>query len=138
MAFINEYITESDLKKYDLEEIDKRFIVGGTHARAWTIDRDRDIYLRRVANGREEFRHQSSWSFYWKGTLLTVELDTIGAGGERGGHGWTHYKLRHLWIPPELDGKREEILADLREALTDYKGGGVYSSLSTCDTTLDV
>ena len=138
MTFINEYIPDPDVKKYDLEEIDKQFIVGGTYARAWTIDRARDIYLRKVAIGREEFRHQSTWTFYWKGTLLTVELDMVDAGGVRGGHGWSHYKLRHMYIPPELTSKREEIIADLREALTDYKGGGVHSTRTTSDTTLDV
>ncbi len=138
VPFINEYIPEADVKKYDLGEIDKRFIVGGTYARDWTIDRERDIYLRRVANGREEFRQQSTWSFYWKGTLLTVELDTIRGGGVRGGHGWTHYKMRQMWMPPSLVSAREEIIADLREALTAEKGGGVYSTRTTSDTTLDM
>ena len=34
MTFINEYISAEDLKKYDIENIDKRFIVGGTKAPA--------------------------------------------------------------------------------------------------------
>ena len=138
MAFINEYIPEADVKKYGIEEINKKFIVGGTNSDQWTIDRDRDIYLRCVARGREEFRHQSTWTLYWKGTLLTVELDMISAGGERGGHGWSHYKLRFIGIPPSLEGKRDEIIADLREALAAYGGGGVYSTRTTSDTTLDV
>ena len=138
MAFINEYIPEADVKKYGLEEIDKRFIVVGTNARDWTIDRERDIYLRNVANGREELRHQSTWTLYWKGSLLVVELDMISACGERGGHGWSHYKLGFIGIPPCLEDKREEVIADLRETLTAYGGGGVYTTRTTSETTLDV
>ncbi|WP_200958258.1 hypothetical protein [Massilia sp. Root335] len=60
MAFINEFIPEADIKKYGIEEINKKYIVGGTKSGQWTIDRDRDIYLRCVARGREEYRSEST------------------------------------------------------------------------------
>lgn len=138
MTFINEYIPEADIKKYGLENIDKRFIVGGTNARDWTIDRERDIYLRNVANGREEFRNQSTWTLYWKGELIPVELHLLGGGGKRGEPGWSHWKLQQIHIPPHLKNKYDEILVDLKEALTAYKDGGTYSANTTYSITLDV
>ena len=51
MAFVNEFIPPEDVEKYHLSEIDKRFVVGGTSSRQWTIDRRRDVYLRNVARG---------------------------------------------------------------------------------------
>jgi len=53
MAFVNEHIPQEDVEKYGLESIDKNFIVGGTNSRAWTIDRERNIYLRNVTRGEK-------------------------------------------------------------------------------------
>lgn len=138
MAFVNEYIPEADIEKYGIKEINKRFVVGGTNARDWTIDRERGMYLRNVANGREEFRHQSTWTFYWHGELLIVKLDMVKAGGKRGEACWAHKKIRGIELPQQLEGKRAEILNDLKEALTAYKDGGVFATATTYTLTLDI
>lgn len=144
MAFVNEHIPEADLKKYGIEEIDKQFIVGGTHDMSWTVDRERDIYLRCVARGRFEDSDRSTWTFYWRGELMTVCLKTVDSGsdGDRYGHGWVRYQLvncyrQGFFIPDHLLAQRDEIIADLREGLAARKGG-VYSSKSTYETTLTV
>jgi hypothetical protein len=83
MPFVNEYIPAEDIEKYHLKEIDKKFIVGGTNARDWTVDRERNIYLRNVANGggnEPEIRNQTTWSFFWHNELLTLRLDLVGGG----------------------------------------------------------
>lgn len=138
MAFVNEYIPEADSEEYGIKEINKRFVVGGTSARDWTIDRERDIYLRNVANGREEFRHQSTWTFYWHGELLVVKLDMVEGRGKRGEPGWSHYKLRHIDMPVHMQDKYAEIVNDLKDALTAYKDGGVFSANTTYTVTLDL
>lgn len=138
MAFVNEYIAEADIEKYGIKDINQRFVVGGTSARDWTIDRERDIYLRNVANGREEFRYQSTWTFYWHGELLVVRLDLIEGRGKRGESGWSHYKLRHIDMPEHIQDKYSVIVDDLKEALTAYKDGGVFSTNTTYTVTLDI
>ena len=132
MGFVNEFIPEEDVEKYQLAEIDKRFVVGGTNARDWTIDRERDIYLRNVAVGREDWRNQTEWTFYWHGTLLTMRLDLVGTGGKTGEPGWAHWKM--IWmcgtdgLPMHLKPHKAQILDDLKEALTAFRGlGGVYA-----------
>lgn len=138
MPFVNERIMPADVEKYRLGEIDKRFIVGGTHARDWTIDRDRDIYLREVATGREEFASDSTWTLLWRGELIQVELTNISLSGPVGGVRHGHKRVTLLGIPPHLRVHRDEIIADLREALTAYKDGGVYASATSYTLTLDV
>lgn len=143
MAFVNEHIPEADLAKYGIEEIDKRFVVGNTHDYSWTIDRERDIYLRCVARGREEANYKSTWIFYWHSELMTVCLEMLDAGGQRGGHGWSHYKLvdcykKGFFISSHLLDSRDEIIADLKEALIAYGDGGIYSTTTSHETTLTV
>ena len=134
MGFVNEFISEEDVEKYRLVEIDKQFVVGGTNSRQWTIDRGRDIYLRRVAvggNADPEIRNRTKWTLYWHGTLLTMRLDLMDGGGGAGEPGWSHWKL--VWmsgssgLPAHLKVHKAEILADLKEALTAYRSAGVYS-----------
>ena len=99
MPFVNEFIPEADVETYGLKEIDRHFIIGGTNARDWTIDRERDIYLRNVAlgaGGEPEIRNQTKWTFYWHGDLLTLRLDLLDGKGGRGEPGWSHWKLVRL------------------------------------------
>ena len=144
MPFVNEYISDTDSERFGIKAINKKFVVDATNARDWTIDRERDIYLRNVVSGREEFRHESTWTFYWHGELLWVRLDVVDAGGKRGGPGWCHWKLRHLgsWdsdvLAPHLEAKRAEILADLKDALLAYKDGGVFAANTTFSVALDI
>ena len=99
MAFVNERISEDDRKKFGLDEVDKWLSnTGKVPNRDWTIDHEREIYLREVNRGREEYRYKSTWHFYWRGELMTVCLETLSAGGEPGGHGWSHYKLVDCYL----------------------------------------
>lgn len=138
MAFVNEYISSEDREKYALDEIDKRFIVGGVMARDWTIDRDKNIYLRVLSRGREEFTYQSTWAFFWKGYVLILELDNISTDGVAGGDRHGHKRVRKIDIPPELEERRDEILDDLKSAFTAYKDGGVFATAKNYSLTLDV
>ena len=143
MSFINEFISPEDVEAYGIKEIDKQFIVGGTNARDWTIDRDRDIYLRNVANGREEFRSETIWTFWWHNQLLTLQLNLIEASGGRGEPGWSHWKL--MWVndgsglPGTLKDRQSEFLDDLKAALTAYSGAGICSAgYSSYSVALDI
>jgi hypothetical protein len=138
MAFVNEYISPEDIEKYDIENISKKFIVGGVGDRIWTIDRERNIYLRKVASGREEFYYQSTWTFYWHGELIVFELDNIGSNVKIEGEKYGHKRIWGIKIPAHLETKRDEILTDLKEALMAYKTAGVYSTVTIYHLTLDI
>ncbi|MNK75620.1 hypothetical protein D3C87_951630 [compost metagenome] len=125
MSFLNEYIPEEDIRKYGIDEINHRFLKSDFKP-DWTIDRERNIYLRQVSSGKEEFATQKIYSFFWKTSLVIVHLDEHG-GGSVGGEGWSDYKMRAIDIPEELAGSKEEIIADLKSALVAFNGGGVYS-----------
>jgi hypothetical protein len=130
--FVNEHISPEDVDRYHLEEIDQKFVIGGVYARDWTIDRTRDVYLRIATRGREDWRNQTEWTFYWKGDLLILRLDLLDARGGNGEPGWSHWRLAGLngsrGLPVDLKAERTQIFDSLKEALTAYGGAGVYSA----------
>jgi hypothetical protein len=85
MAFVNEYISPQDCAAYGIKEIDKAYVVGGTSSGQWTIDRERDIYLRQVANGAREIElfHQGIWTLWFDSELIEIGIDNLSATGDR-------------------------------------------------------
>jgi hypothetical protein len=138
MAFVNEYITTEDFEKYGLAEIDAQFLVGGTTRGDWTIDRERNIYLREVATGREEMSGISKWSFFWKGDLLWFQRQGVAYRGKPGGPCWSHTKVTKFVIPSHLESNREEIYQDLRDAFMAYRDGGVFATSTEYSMQLDI
>jgi hypothetical protein len=127
MAFVNEYIPEADVEKYGLKEIDAKHLVGRMNRRNWTIDRERNVYLREVTTYRCEMENITKWTFFWKGELLWFDKKVLEAGGNRRGPVWAHIQIRNFVIPPQLEAHCEEIYQDLREAIWPT-GMAVYSA----------
>ena len=83
---------------------------------SWTIDKNRDIYIRKISwmgpsPGYLRFH------MHWKGRLFFVYI----APGNN--------NLRSLVgmdLPKDLESFKSEIIADLKEALQVYQGGGVW------------
>ena len=127
MAFTNEYISEEDIKKFGIEEIDKRY--RKAHYKPdWTVDRDENIYLRHMRVGREELCNHAYFTFYWGGELIDVELKRRGEG-VRGGKGTTTWTLVILKLPDVLKDNKPEIIENLKAALKAFGESGVLSSV---------
>lgn len=140
MAFVNEYISPQDAAAYGVKEIDRRYVVGGTSATHWTIDRERGIYLRHVANGpREpELFHKGTWTLFFDGELIEIGIDNLASTGGLSQPCTSHKAVRSMQLPARLEGRRDEILAVLREALLAYRDGGVYAGATSFSLRLDV
>jgi hypothetical protein len=138
MAFVSEYMSGADAEKYGIEAINNRFIIGGTRARDWTVDRDRDIYLRIVTTGREEMASRSTWTLFRHGDLTVVDLDLVRATGGMGKPSSSHYKLLRLDMPFHLQSQKDAVLDDLREALTCYGDGGMFSTATSFSLIFDI
>ncbi len=125
MAFVNEYISEADVEKYGIKEINLKLRKPNPNP-DWTVDHERDMYLRYLHNEREEHSNRHTYYFYWKGTALMVTVD-IDGGGVMEGEQWRHYTLWHLGIPQTLKPLEAEIIADLKDAFVAYREFGVRS-----------
>jgi hypothetical protein len=136
MPFINEYISAEDIKKYDIEALDKRFHKGH-YKPSWTVDHERDMYLRYMTKEHEEFSHHITYCFYWKGVVIEVLIELSEAGGARNGPQWSRKKLLRWNLPANLVAQETEIKADLKEAFIAYKDFGILSTSTTYTVTFD-
>lgn len=140
MAFVNEYISPQDIDSYRIKEIDKLYIIGGTGSSQWTIDRDRNVYLRHVAHGSRDIEgfHRGVWIFWFDKELIEIGIDILSATGGLTGPSSAHMAIRYINIPAHLEDRRAEIVDLLREALLAYKNGGVFASEFPFSLILDV
>ena len=77
MTFVNEYIPANDIEKYNIAYINRKLNCSDD---CWTIDRERNIYLRRIRDGREDEAKRREFSVYWKGSLLELDVWRNGGG----------------------------------------------------------
>jgi hypothetical protein len=132
MAFINEKISEEDVKKYGIDALWDKYHIKrekpfGFYF-SWTIDRDRDISLMRVHSGREELSNRITFVLIINGIVIEVELDKFGGDGSaRLGDNkpmTTTWKMVSIHQPPNCLLTRDEIIQVLKESLTAYKVSG--------------
>lgn len=130
MKFSNEMVDEADIEKFELRKSNKDFLIGDFEYN-WTINTNRDIYLRYMKVDREE-PYRTHMVFYWKGLLLKIDLLMSGKG-VRHGDIETTWKWFGLHQPAAESNKilianRAEIMGNLKDALTAFKDGGMYST----------
>jgi hypothetical protein len=146
MAFINEYIPQEDIIKYNIELLNRRLkgASGTAPSDFWTIDRNGDIWLRCFYVESDHTAEQggftgiSVWDYSWKGKLMQVKVLGLEAGGRLGEHCWGRKKLLSIDIPSELESYRDVILKDLEKAFTAYKDGGVLSGSTSYSFVLEI
>lgn len=131
MSFVNERISTEDVEKYGLEAIDRSYM-GRTRARDWTIDKEREIYLRNVASEREERQGFETWNFYWQGDLIefVAHVSDIVKTPDRTSAKITwnieRYGILDQSRRKEFLAKEVQFFALLKEALMAYQLGGVF------------
>ena len=108
MAFVNEYVSEEDIKKYNLEEIWLEYNViyrktgVPSHVRLnWTVDHDRCIYLMWIGGAGYD-QDFTDWVLYLNGKSINFRLTKPGEGSKS----FKEQPYRIVWdlmsIHPEL------------------------------------
>lgn len=138
MAFVNEYIPEADVEKYGLKKIDAKAPAVTVKSRDWTIDREREIYLRQITTYRDDMENVTKWNFFWRGELLWFDKRVLEATGKRRGPVWAHIQIKNFEIPAQLEAHRNQIYQDLHEAILAYRDGGVFDASTEFSMQLDI
>jgi len=124
MAFVNEYVSAEDAKKYDFARLFKRFDKSLLGHPTWTIDRENDAFLLWLRASREESRNYQMFAMWWKGKVFPVYLIPT-SGGRLNEKSFTHWRLMELELPEELNLQRSEIVNALKAALIEFKEFGI-------------
>ena len=142
MAFVNEFVSDEDVKKYDLEGLYKKWRKETppnflTEWR-WTVDREKDSYFIRMQTGygtdRERADHVRG-VLYYRGVQWKVEFRyEPGCSNSFSDHHfrmiWGFVSIKH----PEGGSVPEaELLPVLKEALIAYKVWGIDTSAKLTD-----
>lgn len=127
MAFVNENATEKDVEKYSLKEVFYKFGKGFVPIYNLTIDHERDIYLSKIRSGREMEAGTWTFLFYWQGHVWDFDVGVQSEGGEYKEVCWRKYIDLNLRLPKELQGQKEDVIKDIKEALITYQEAGALS-----------
>lgn len=146
MAFVNEYISPEDRQKYGIDELNKfyhRMFLPMGSGNSWTIDRQKNCYLRFVRQGRycEEGEERISYfSFYWNGLVRVIRFQSESGGGGRQALVWKQkYYLKKIDPPiDDLDAsQRKQFFDVLKEALIAFRDFGVLSKAPQFEASFD-
>jgi hypothetical protein len=119
MGFVNEKISEEDVKKYDFEGLSKTFHVSLSNLKyQWTIDRERSIFLVFLIQHREEeYCHFLLW---WDGQFIPFSISYLATGNPYGELSITWDKPLFAF-PDDFNASYDEVVRVLKEALIEYK-----------------
>lgn len=133
MAFVNEYATDEDIEKYDLNGIwDKyhparkgKYFLG--QRPAFTIDRERNIFFMPICQGREEHANRKTVLLWLNGLHVLAVLDLADSSSKS----FKEVPYRMDWELVRVDAEKEiresrnVIFSLLKEALVVYGYSGV-------------
>ena len=133
MGFVNEYVPDEDIEKYDLHGIwDKYYpfrkgrYFGGNKPH-WTIDREKNTYLMSIGIGRGEHGNRRKFLLWMDGQHVVVEVDLLkGSSGDLDASPFVLiWALARIAPPDGHDVIEEQIIRSFKDALTTYGYWGV-------------
>ena len=125
MSFVNEIITDEDRRKFNVAAVKRPpLYADSVDTRYWTMDHSRNAFLIWTRGGNLEEQALEQFALVVDGVIAHVRLDHE-SDGTFATHVNSRWHLRGIDIPPELEARRGEVLALLRDALIEYKVGGL-------------
>jgi len=116
MAFVNEFVPQEDKARIDWNSIPRPiYRLRPIHPYRWTIDRERDVFLMKTEQGREEASNQYEFLFWWKGVPTRIRLEKSWPGKNT-----LRWHRLGFFVPEPLRAIEPEIIEVLKEALTVY------------------
>ncbi|MBC7951620.1 MAG: hypothetical protein H7Z12_07320 [Rhodospirillaceae bacterium] len=122
MAFVVEFIPDETKERVDFSSLNYPKKGMPDSPLQWVIDKERDIFLISSGNpvGGPDFVPRHCFVLWWGGSFVKIELEYKVTGRFKTGDQDITWSLRGLYPPAELEPRRNEIIASLKEALDAY------------------
>jgi len=133
MGFVNEYVSDEDIEKYDLNAIWDEFhplykgeLFFGNRPE-WTIDREANVFLISMAIGRGDHGNRRTFLLWMNGVRVVAEVDLVqGSSGDLDANPFMMvWDLARLNVPGQLDGEKANVLAMFKAALLTFGYWGI-------------
>jgi len=124
MAFVNEWVSQEDIKKYDLPSFWMKFHWWTPVTYTWTVDRQRNVFLLKVGSGREDTSNHIDFVLCWDGEITRIGLIKHEAS-QSPNEMATRWELIGFDFPNVSAHSRDEIVDMLKDALRAYKRSGI-------------
>lgn len=119
MAFVNELIPEAEKAKFTFPVSISPFDGSKPTLWKWTIDRERDAYLVVTdvkGGGYSGTQPDYYYVLCWKGEQIFFAARKQMSGSKEDGFVLT-WQMHRLEIPPQLQGREDEVIRLIQEAL---------------------
>lgn len=141
MAFVNEFVSEEDIKKYSLDDLKKEYDPWNwrdgrppAFRHAWTIDRERDIYFMPVKmieetgpSGRSEPTTRDICILNLGGRGIRLTINRVGSSTSFSDSPFhVEWNLLEIDTSSVPDIPKDTIVQVLKEALTAHGYRGVF------------
>jgi len=131
MAFVNEFASNENIKKYKLDELHRKW--GGRFSPSdrfeWIFDAEREYFYIVVASGREEESNQKTGFLFMNGVLWETRVRVEPTGSKS----FDERPYRKVWGliylkgSPEATPEHQTATDALKEALVAYRVSGVVT-----------
>jgi hypothetical protein len=152
MAFVNEFVSEEDIKKHGLDELKRKYNSWSwrdgrpsTFRHSWTIDRERGVFALPLFSWPDERSdrlmqtNKESWVIDWHGRRAIAVVDRSPRSSSELSESpyQIHWVLVDLDLAAAGDLSRDSVLSALKEALTVYGHFGVWLQAKNTAVTFD-
>jgi len=128
MPFINEHVSEENIKEYQLDDLWRKYTwkkeVPSYFQHHWTFDSEKNLFLKLAKTGGEEHSNRHTFSFYIKGDLYDIILDRTGSLTFSTQPYIVTWELVRI-TPSALIDKHEDLYTMIKNALTVYGDDGI-------------
>jgi hypothetical protein len=125
MKFVNELISDDDKVKFQLDQVKRPpLFLESIDTHQWTINSARDVFLVWTRGGNEDERSIEQFALSIRGSVCHVKLDHLWVGDPKS-HRESTWRLKSLDLPKSLEASRAEVIQILKDALAEYRIGGI-------------
>ncbi|MFZ5557166.1 MAG: hypothetical protein ACOZDY_10675 [Pseudomonadota bacterium] len=138
MAFKNEYVPPLEQEASEFfRKARETLRTGHSKHDKWTVDRERDMVLFYKGGGREiEEANHSLWAFVDRKGYYVFGTNRLSQTEISPEEIAIAYEMRGFWKGDRYSSPDNATIANIKEALREYKDWGVVSDYKRCQLTL--